>query len=254
MAVKKALWARAYSKARASEYDARLMRVAGGRPYHDMLSCVLEALPIDPRRPTDVLELGVGTGRLSARVLRRFRLCRLWGVDGSPAMLEKASASLRRFGDRARLLGADFGAPGALRDIGPFDAVVSTAAVHHLSDPGKAALFSRLWKKLKAGGAVVIGDPVRPEDGRVRGLNDAVWARAIAKRLRRGFGERKDAASILRWIDETRRAEGDRPTSLEKQLGWLRRAGFEQVDCHWKHFGFAVFGGVKPASARRNGR
>jgi hypothetical protein len=38
----------------------------------------------------------------------------------------------------------------------------------------------------------------------------------------------------------------DQPARLDEQLLWLRRAGFDHVDCFWKWFELAVFAGTKP--------
>jgi len=35
--------------------------------------------------------------------------------------------------------------------------------------------------------------------------------------------------------------------SVETQCEWLRELGFEDVDCYFKYFELAVFGGRKPA-------
>jgi tRNA (cmo5U34)-methyltransferase len=42
------------------------------------------------------------------------------------------------------------------------------------------------------------------------------------------------------------RMEYDRMTPLSDQLGWLKQAGFRDVDCWYKNFSFAVFGGHRP--------
>lgn len=33
---------------------------------------------------------------------------------------------------------------------------------------------------------------------------------------------------------------------VERQLGWLRELGYEQVDCHWKWREMALLGGIRP--------
>ncbi len=38
----------------------------------------------------------------------------------------------------------------------------------------------------------------------------------------------------------------DRPDGIEEQLGWLREAGFEYAEVHFKWAEAAVFGAVKP--------
>jgi tRNA (cmo5U34)-methyltransferase len=37
----------------------------------------------------------------------------------------------------------------------------------------------------------------------------------------------------------------DRPAKLVDQLSWLVAVGFVDVDVLWKHYNFAVYGGVK---------
>ena len=40
---------------------------------------------------------------------------------------------------------------------------------------------------------------------------------------------------------------GNNPGTIEEQLVWLREAGFGPVDCFWKEFQAALFGGFKGA-------
>jgi tRNA (cmo5U34)-methyltransferase len=105
----------------------------------------------------DILELGVGTGMTSKRVLEAHPLAHLVGIDESEAMLAAADI------------------PGDLRvsrledplPEGPFDLVVSCLAVHHLDAEGKQDLFRRIAEVLRPGGRFVVTDvvvPERPED------------------------------------------------------------------------------------------
>src|SRR4051812_20230394 len=82
---------------------------------------------------------------LAARVAAAYPDAELVLTDGAPAMLEQARAAL---GDRAQLHVADLADP--LPD-GPFDAVVSALAIHHLDDAGKQALFARVRAALPRG-------------------------------------------------------------------------------------------------------
>jgi tRNA (cmo5U34)-methyltransferase len=106
-----------------------------------------------------VLELGVGTGETSRRVLDRHPGARLIGIDESEEMLAAAGAALR---DRDVDLRA-----GRLQDPlppGPFDLAVSAFAVHHLDARGKADLFARVAAALAPGGRFAIADVVVPAD------------------------------------------------------------------------------------------
>jgi tRNA (cmo5U34)-methyltransferase len=100
-----------------------------------------------------ILELGVGTGLTSKRVLEAHPLAHLVGIDESEAMLAAADI------------------PGDLRvsrledplPEGPFDLVVSCLAVHHLDAEGKQDLFRRIADVLRPGGRFVLTDVVVPE-------------------------------------------------------------------------------------------
>ena len=102
-----------------------------------------------------ILELGVGTGETSSRVLARHPGAALTGLDASAEMLAAA-----------RLPGADLRV-ARLEDPlpdGPFDLVVSCLAVHHLDGAGKRDLFGRVAAVLADGGRFVLADVIVPED------------------------------------------------------------------------------------------
>jgi len=102
-----------------------------------------------------ILELGVGTGETSRRVLAVHPGARLVGIDASAEMLAEA-----------RLPGAEL-TVARLEDPlprGPFDLVVSCLAVHHLDGAGKRDLFRRIAEALADGGRLVLGDVIVPAD------------------------------------------------------------------------------------------
>jgi tRNA (cmo5U34)-methyltransferase len=109
-------------------------------------------------RAARILELGVGTGETSRRVLALHPGARLAGIDASAEML--AAADLP--GAELRVARLEEPLPD-----GPFDLVVSALAVHHLDSAGKRDLFVRVAAVLPPGGVFVLADvivPERPED------------------------------------------------------------------------------------------
>jgi tRNA (cmo5U34)-methyltransferase len=115
------------------------------------------AAATDGLRAERVLELGVGTGETSRRVLALHPDAELVGIDESAAMLGVAADVVA---------GADLRV-GRLEDPLPEGSVVlvvSALAVHHLDGAGKADLFSRVADRLRPGGRFVLGDVVVPED------------------------------------------------------------------------------------------
>jgi tRNA (cmo5U34)-methyltransferase len=101
----------------------------------------------------DILELGVGTGMTTKRVLAAHPQARLVGIDESEAMLAEADIA----GD-LRVSRLEDPLPE-----GPFDLVVSCLAIHHLDAEGKRDLFRRIADVLRPGGRFVLADVVVPD-------------------------------------------------------------------------------------------
>jgi len=108
-------------------YDLAPVQAAIYHPVHD---AVLQELRAHPARR--VLDVGCGTGDLTARLRHELGADLVAGCDFSGGMLEQAAARTRRVqwlqGDAAHLPCND----------GSFDAVVSTEAFHWFPDPDAA--------------------------------------------------------------------------------------------------------------------
>src|SRR5918993_2583977 len=98
---------------------ARYERFAAERaaPFHDLLSLVG---PVPGGR---VVDLGCGSGELTAQLHRRLEAAETLGLDSSPAMLERAAGLA---GDGLRFAQGDI----ASFDEGGWDVVFSNAALH----------------------------------------------------------------------------------------------------------------------------
>ncbi|HXZ86237.1 MAG TPA: class I SAM-dependent methyltransferase [Myxococcota bacterium] len=105
-----------------------------------------------PARVGDALEIGCGSGELSARLAARAE--RVLALDLSPEMLAAARARC------AGLANVDFVCADALEHpLAPasFDAIASVATLHHLP---LAAMLARLRDALAPGGVLVVLDVV----------------------------------------------------------------------------------------------
>ncbi len=140
-------------------------------------------------------------------------------------MLEQARAT---FGERASYVQADFTDP--LPGEEPWDAIVSALAIHHLDDAQKLELFGRLHEGLWPGGVFVNAEQV---SGPTAFFDDAYdhWHEREAKAA---------GTTDEEWTGAVERMRHDRTASVEHQLGWLREAGFADVDCLWKNHRLAV--------------
>jgi tRNA (cmo5U34)-methyltransferase len=211
--------------AHAPAYTAQRRRLVPG--FDAFYGAVIDVLGLLERPPQRVLDLGAGTGLLSARVANALPGVRIDLLDGSEPMLREAR---ERLGDAVEAVHvADMA--GEL-PAGPYDAVVSALAVHHLPDADKRTLFARVRQVLRSGGVFVNAEQVAGPTGALTAVYEAMWARDC-RRLGATEAELDDARERMRH---------DRCADTETQLRWLREAGFASADCVYKSWRFAVMG------------
>jgi len=116
--------------------------------YDELQEETIEAIRFAPGR---VLELGVGTGETTRRLLSRYPDAEVTGLDAQPEMVFKA----REHGIEVRLARMEDPLPD-----GPWDLVVSVLSIHHPTDEGKRDLFRRVREQSRA---LVMGDVVIAE-------------------------------------------------------------------------------------------
>ncbi|GHF52463.1 SAM-dependent methyltransferase [Streptomyces mashuensis] len=211
---------------------------------------VVTAMIPPPDSPVEMLDLCCGQGKLSAALLAAFPTATVTGLDLSPAMLDTARRDLAGHGDRFRTERFDLAAHDwRKRPVAPA-AVVSSLAVHHLDADGKRALYRDVHTMLRPGGVLVIADLVQPAGPRGVALARAMWNDAVREQSLAGTGglQAYDKFHALEWSCYEYPDELDKPSPVLDQLGWLREAGFTEVDLYWMKAGHAVFGGVKPAA------
>jgi tRNA (cmo5U34)-methyltransferase len=153
-----------------------------------------------------VLELGIGTGETTRRVLASHPDARVVAIDSSEEMLARARLAFPHAD--LRLARLEDPLPS-----GPFDLVVSALAVHHLDGPGKQDLFRRIAAVLREGGTFVLADVVVPEN-------------------------QEDVVTPIDW-------EYDLPDRVDDQLDWLRTAGLD-AEAIWAYKDLAVMRATRP--------
>jgi tRNA (cmo5U34)-methyltransferase len=209
----------------ADAYDVAIRRFI---PYYDdMLATGVELLAsLAPPAPL-VLDLGGGTGALSAAVLAGLPEARVTLLDVDAAMLGEARRRLARFGDRVELREGSF-----LDELPAADAVVASLALHHVHDLGaKTELYRAIHAALAPGGVLVNLDAAMTDGPRLNALGFRRWAAGMAAQ---GIGEAEARRHFAAWADE------DRYFPLDAELAALRRAGFAEVECFWRRGATAI--------------
>jgi len=177
-------------------------------------SSLLEFIPQTTRR---ILDLGTGDGRLLALVKREHPNTEAVAIDFSAAMLDAAS---KRFAGDSSVAVVTHNLDNPLPDLGKFDAVVSSYAIHHVEHERKRALYSEVHELLNAGGVFCNLEHVASPTPRLH--EEFLRAAGLTP-------ETEDASNKL--------------LDVEAQLHWLREIGFIDVDCHWKWRELALLAG-----------
>ena len=177
-------------------------------------SALLEFIPRVTHR---ILDLGTGDGRLLSLVHQQHRDIEAVALDFSPAMLEAAG---QRFAGESSVSVIAHNLDEPLPNLGNFDAVISSFAIHHLVDERKRALYVEIYTSLNPGGVFCNLEHVASPSPRLH--------QEFLERI--GFTvETEDPSNKL--------------LDVETQLGWLREIGFVDVDCHWKWRELALLAG-----------
>jgi putative AdoMet-dependent methyltransferase len=204
--------------AEVEQYDARMGTF---RDVEAEIRRTMETLALSPG--SRVLEIGCGTGRFARAAATAGH--QVTAVDISPVMLEYVTQKATEEGltnletQHAGFLSMDLPADR-------FDAVVSTASLHHLPDLWKTVALENVCRVLKPAGQFILGDVVfssgpdqatKEFDGFVGGLPEAIRpgaAQHVAKEY-----------STLDWIME----------------GLLQRAGFEVLSSETAPASFIIY-------------
>jgi tRNA (cmo5U34)-methyltransferase len=180
-------------------------------------AALLEFIPSSVRH---ILDLGTGDGRLLALVKMDHPSATGVAVDFSPAML---AAAQKRFSGDSSVVVVAHNLERPLPDLGEFDAIVSSFAIHHLIHERKRALYAEICGLLAPGGIFCnlehVASPT-PE---------------LHEQFLRRIGctvETEDPSNQL--------------LDMETQLAWLRETGLVDVDCHWKWRELALLTGRRP--------
>lgn len=193
------------------------------------------------------IDLGAGSGTLAAQILARFPEADATLVDFSPAMLDAARTAFASTGLEVRIVEADLTSADwhTADDRGSYDAVVSGFAIHHLQDEAKRQVYRTAFELLRPGGLFINVEHVKSASPELSGAFDRLMIEALlagepspvtperTEEVVTAFHRRQDKdVNILAPVSD--------------QLRWLTEIGFEGVDCYFKYFELAIFGGRKP--------
>ena len=180
-------------------------------------AALLAQVPTSAQR---ILDLGTGDGRLLALLKIERPQAHSVALDFSATMLEKVR---HRFATDATVTIVEHNLDHPLPDLGQFDVIASSFAIHHLNHDRKRSLYGEILERLLPGGIFCNLEHVASPTPELH-------------------------ARFLQTIGYTPETEdpSNQLLDIETQLQWLRQLGFTQVDCYWKWLEMALLIGVRP--------
>jgi tRNA (cmo5U34)-methyltransferase len=179
-------------------------------------------LDLIPKNIKRILDLGTGNGRLLALLKLNNPDAEGVALDFSDPMLEQAQ---KRFANdpKIQIIKHDLSTP-LPSNLGCFDAVISSLAIHHITHKRKKQLYSEAFNLLNLNGVFCNLEHVS----------------SPTERLHQRF---------LEAIGQAPKTEdpSNKLLDVQTQLQWLQEIGFTDVDCHWKWLEVALLAGTKPA-------
>lgn len=211
---------------KVNQYDANLHAILPNSVL--FYKTCLSFFP-DTNAPLSVLELGSGTGYVTALIKERRPDAEIVSVDKSPEMLALAKM-------KDDLIGVSFIEGDITEGLpeGRFDLVITTLTLHHIADIDRRGLLYQVNERLNEGGICICGDVFRPQED---------WIEPIYRE---------------RWVNHMRDAgmspEQIRDTVTGREMAWpmldtmhgfyrkLKEAGFAKIliPLHYDMFGVFV--------------
>jgi tRNA (cmo5U34)-methyltransferase len=228
---------------------ARYLDRKDSRPFIQELMQVMLRLARDLCRPIHrFMDLGCGDGVLAAVVLENFPGATAVLADHSAPMLEAARTKLPGTSGSVCFCAADYSGPEwiqAVAQYSPFDLIVSGFSIHHQPDTRKREIYSEIFDMLASGGMFINMEHVASPTGRIAELWDRIRVDSLHNSAVQR-GENKSRAMIEEEYFERPDRQANLFTSVETQCEWLSEIGYADVDCFFKYFELAIFGGCRP--------
>jgi ubiquinone/menaquinone biosynthesis C-methylase UbiE len=194
------------------------------------------------------MDLGCGDGILGAAILGEYPSARGVLVDFSGPMLDQAREQLKEYAGQLAFENLDYGDPawiGSIQAEAPFDAIVSGYSIHHQPDARKRQVYSEIFSLLKPEGWFINIEHVSS----AAQLNIDLFENHYVT-VRYAIEQREGGTRTFEQLADEYKNRPDKAANIlastELQCDWLREIGYEEVDCYFRIYELAVFGGRKP--------
>lgn len=199
--------------------------------------------------PSKILDLGCGDGALGRMLIDVYPTVHMVFADFSAPMLEALRRQIEG-NQKATVINTDFATPAWIKSFEaekPFDVIVSGFAIHHQTDNRKKELYAEIYGLLHEGSVFLNLEHVSSATPSGGALFDSFFVDHLLR-----FHRDTTPSKTRQEIEEVYYQRPDKTENIlapvETQCQWLRDIGFQDVDCFFKVFELALFGGRKASN------
>lgn len=205
-----------------------------------------EILSVIARLATDysgespvIMDIGCGWGHVTGEILKLRPDATVVMTDYSSEMV---NISEERFKAEPGVIiqQHDLNTGLGLFGFGPYDAIVSCFALHHVEPAGRIQLYRDIHSALKPGGLFINGDLFVCDSPAINTWEFDNYVRWMAVQLKEHLGEEYSFDELKARQLANYQAMGDMPGTLTEMLADLKTAGFTYADCLVKYQNLAV--------------
>lgn len=214
---------------KSNKYDDNIYKLIP--KYDEMLMALVNSIDMDLNQEFHVLDLGCGTGNLSDRIKEKYPKANFTCLDFSANMIDKTKERFKDYDDMEFIVGnfLDFTFPES------YDIIVSSLAIHHLTDDEKKVLYKNIYNSLNNNGLFYNADTVKDSNDYLNNLSLEIWREHLLNSF-----EIEKVDEILAIAKKS-----DSPSILLNQLKYFKKLGFKDINVVWKYYNHAVFGAKK---------
>ncbi len=229
--------------------DRYLNGVRGAVPLaREQFDVVLKLIEMNKKPVGTFLDLGSGDGIMASVILSAYPKAKGVLLDISEHMIAVAREKLDKFKYNLGFTVFDYGDRNwtvMVESGAPYDVIVSGLSIHHQPDERKRELYKEIFGLLDKGGLFINLEHVASPTQWVSSLFGETFVDSLYEKNRKN-----NPALTREQVVNEMYNRPDKDANILAPVGaqcdWLRGIGFEDVDCYFKIYEIAIFGGRKP--------
>jgi tRNA (cmo5U34)-methyltransferase len=209
----------------SSDYTALISKCVP--KYEEIFHNLFCYLPKD-FKPQRILDLGCGTGNLTAAILHHFPTAEIHALDISADILSECK---NRFKENTNIIYHQHDFSTLNFPENHFDFIVSSIAIHHVKDDEKRKLYQQILALLKPNGLFEFAD-------QTRGITEEIYQTHITRWKTEAFKLGSTPENWDMWMQH--QADHDHHTPVVWHLEQLKEIGFTNIDVLWKNIMWVI--------------